>query len=361
MAVIGSIIDNKYEILKLIGRGGMSEVYLAMDVNLNKQWAVKEIKKENTPESKIAVESAMIEAGLIKELDHPSIPRIVDILDYDEVVYIIMDYIEGEPLSHILSREEALSEEAVLIIAESICNVLIYLHSQEPPIIYDKLIFINELNDKIYMLYRPLNNRQAGGNVYGFLDNLILKIKKYNAELTDACDELHVFFADVNHYKVSEIVELLNRVYPRIYREIKAPETEIKLNKLDTIIDSRGNDGTTFLDVSSRTSNGNEIKEKIKSIIKLIAKDNSCIIDVNNVDDVLSVINDSFEKEFNKEDVSDSFQTYYVKDNQIIRNDSEWYSTCIGAWNDEEKKYYIECYHNSTLFSKENETCIKSS
>ena len=46
MAVIGSIIDNKYEILKLIGRGGMSEVYLAMDVNLNKQWAVKEIKKE---------------------------------------------------------------------------------------------------------------------------------------------------------------------------------------------------------------------------------------------------------------------------------------------------------------------------
>lgn len=136
MAVIGSIIDNKYEILKLIGRGGMSEVYLAMDVNLNKQWAVKEIKKENTPESKIAVESAMIEAGLIKELDHPSIPRIVDILDYDEVVYIIMDYIEGEPLSHILSREEALSEDAVLIIAESICNVLIYLHSQEPPIIY---------------------------------------------------------------------------------------------------------------------------------------------------------------------------------------------------------------------------------
>lgn len=148
-------------------------------------------------------------------------------------------------------------------------------------ILDDKLIFINELNDKIYMLYRPLNNRQAGGNVYGFLDNLILKIKKYNAELTDACDELHVFFADVNHYKVSEIVELLNRVYPRIYREIKAPETEIKVNKLDTIIDSRGNDGTTFLDISSRTSNGNEIKEKIKSIIKLIAKDNSCIIDVN--------------------------------------------------------------------------------
>lgn len=136
MAVIGNIIDNKYEILKLVGRGGMSEVYLAMDTNLNKQWAVKEIKKTGSTESQIAVESAIVEAGLIKELDHPSIPRIVDILDYDEVVYIIMDYIEGEPLSHILKREEKLPEELVLSIAESICNILIYLHSNEQPIIY---------------------------------------------------------------------------------------------------------------------------------------------------------------------------------------------------------------------------------
>lgn len=45
MAIIGTLIEGKYEILKLIGKGGMSEVYLAMDKNLNKQWAVKEIKK----------------------------------------------------------------------------------------------------------------------------------------------------------------------------------------------------------------------------------------------------------------------------------------------------------------------------
>lgn len=101
--------------------------------------------------------------------------------------------------------------------------------------------------------------------------------------------------------------------------------------------------------------------EPLSVFIKSIYYADSDANEVLNVDDVLSVINDSFEKEFNKEDVSDSFQTYYVKDNQIIRNDSEWYSTCIGAWNNEEKKYYIECYHNSTLFSKENETCIVGS
>ena len=45
MATIGQVIDDKYEILKLIGQGGMSKVYLAMDKRLNKQWAIKEIEK----------------------------------------------------------------------------------------------------------------------------------------------------------------------------------------------------------------------------------------------------------------------------------------------------------------------------
>lgn len=48
MAEIGSVIDGKYEILREIGHGGMSVVYLAMDTHLNKQWAVKEIKKKGS-------------------------------------------------------------------------------------------------------------------------------------------------------------------------------------------------------------------------------------------------------------------------------------------------------------------------
>ena len=48
MAEIGSVIDGKYEILRKIGQGGMSVVYLAMDTHLNKQWAVKEIRKKAT-------------------------------------------------------------------------------------------------------------------------------------------------------------------------------------------------------------------------------------------------------------------------------------------------------------------------
>ena len=80
MAVIGSVIDGKYEILKLIGKGGMSEVYLAMDKNLNKQWAVKEIKRQaRNRNNEVIVQSAIAEANMMKKLDHPCLPRIVDI------------------------------------------------------------------------------------------------------------------------------------------------------------------------------------------------------------------------------------------------------------------------------------------
>ena len=79
---IGTIIDGKYEVLKQIGKGGMSIVYLAMDKRLNKQWAVKEIKKTtNGKQDEIIVNSLLAEANLMKKLDHPALPRIVDIIE----------------------------------------------------------------------------------------------------------------------------------------------------------------------------------------------------------------------------------------------------------------------------------------
>lgn len=137
MAEIGTIIHGKYEILKSIGKGGMSKVYLAMDQNLNKQWAVKEIeKKKNDKNNEVMIQSAIAEANLIKKLDHPSLPRIVDILNKEDVIYIVMDYIEGEPLSKILTKQGPQSQELVIQWAKELCKVLDYLHTQNPPIIY---------------------------------------------------------------------------------------------------------------------------------------------------------------------------------------------------------------------------------
>ena len=137
VAEIGTFLEGKYEILKLIGRGGMSKVYLAMDKNLNKQWAVKEIQKRGTrEESKIFIQSALAEANLMKKLDHPCLPRIVDIIEREEVIYVVMDYIEGEPLNRVLDKEGAQEQEKVIRWAKDLCGALNYLHHQTPPIIY---------------------------------------------------------------------------------------------------------------------------------------------------------------------------------------------------------------------------------
>lgn len=134
---IGSVIDGKYEILKQIGKGGMSIVYLAMDKRLNKQWAVKEIKKTvNGKQDEIIVNSLLAEANLMKRLDHPALPRIVDIIDSGQTIYVVMDYIEGESLDKILNEYGAQPQELVIEWAKQLCDALGYLHSQKPPIIY---------------------------------------------------------------------------------------------------------------------------------------------------------------------------------------------------------------------------------
>lgn len=82
------------------------------------------------------VNSLQVEANLMKRLDHPALPRIVDIINSDETICIIMDYIEGETLEKILERYGAQPEDVVVEWAMQLCDALMYLHSQNPPIIY---------------------------------------------------------------------------------------------------------------------------------------------------------------------------------------------------------------------------------
>lgn len=137
MARIGEVIDGKYEILREIGRGGMSVVYLAMDKRLNKQWAIKEFRKDKDDAGKqVALKALLDEANLMKRLDHPTLPRIVDIIDDNTTVYIVMDYIEGESLNKVLDAYGAQPQEAVIEWAKQLSEVLDYLHTQSPPVIY---------------------------------------------------------------------------------------------------------------------------------------------------------------------------------------------------------------------------------
>lgn len=139
MLEIGSIIDGKYKILNKIGQGGMSVVYLAMNERANKQWAIKEVRKDGVKDYDVVRQGLIAETDILKRLNHPHLPSIIDVIDRDDTFLIVMDYIEGKSLDHWLKKDGAQPQEKVVVWAKQICDVLGYLHSRKPPIIYRDL------------------------------------------------------------------------------------------------------------------------------------------------------------------------------------------------------------------------------
>ena len=135
MIRIGEIIDGRYEILKEIGRGGMSIVYLAMDNRLNKSIVVKEIRRRDNSNNKLLMDSLKQESDLLKNLDHAALPKIYDII-YRGDIYVVMDYIEGESLNRKLKREGKIQAKEVINYGRQLAKVLSYLHNRPTPIIY---------------------------------------------------------------------------------------------------------------------------------------------------------------------------------------------------------------------------------
>ena len=136
MLEIGSLIDGKYKILNKVGQGGMSVVYLAMNEKANKQWAVKEVRKDGIKDFEVVKQGLVAETDILKKLNHPNLPSIIDVIDQDDSFIIIMDYIQGNSLNKALEEYGAQPQEYVIDWAKQLCDVLGYLHTRTPAIIY---------------------------------------------------------------------------------------------------------------------------------------------------------------------------------------------------------------------------------
>lgn len=132
----GTIIDGKYKILNKIGQGGMSIVYLAMNERANKQWAIKEVRKDVSQNFDVIKQGLITETNMLKKLNHPNLPSIVDVIDTEDTFLIVMDYIEGVTLSVYLEENGPVNQADVVDWALQLCDVLSYLHTRDVPIIY---------------------------------------------------------------------------------------------------------------------------------------------------------------------------------------------------------------------------------
>jgi formylglycine-generating enzyme required for sulfatase activity len=130
----GQILNDRYCILKLFGQGGFGAVYQAWDINMDRLVALKE-NLDTTPQ---AQRQFYREAQILFDLSHPNLPRVMDhFVVPNQGQYLMMEYIEGQDLREMLIEAGGpLLEAQVLPWIDQICDALIYLHSQNPPIIH---------------------------------------------------------------------------------------------------------------------------------------------------------------------------------------------------------------------------------
>ena len=126
------MVDGKYRILKPLGTGGEGCVFLALNENAYKFWAIKVVAKGRKGRNGSELE-------LWKHFSHPNLPEVVDVIETETEILIVMDYIEGKNAANILKEHGKVKPRQAVIWGIQICRVLHYLHSQEPPVVYGDL------------------------------------------------------------------------------------------------------------------------------------------------------------------------------------------------------------------------------
>lgn len=127
------VYHNRYKLIRVLGKGGMGNVYLVQDLKLQHVWAMKQLHEKA---SLIMRQSFMKEIDILSQLKYYAFPRIVDRFEEDGTLYVVMDYIEGISLLEAMQINMN-NDELFVQWMQELCDHLSYLHHQKPyPLIY---------------------------------------------------------------------------------------------------------------------------------------------------------------------------------------------------------------------------------
>ncbi len=138
----GTVLKDKYKITRLVGGGGMAWVYQVERLSDRSIWALKELRpqSDDPEEQALALRLFQQEAIILSDLDHPNLPKVIDFFEEGSDSFLVMEFIWGQSLEKRLKAANApLLESEVLRWAIQVCDVLDYLHNQDPPIIFRDL------------------------------------------------------------------------------------------------------------------------------------------------------------------------------------------------------------------------------
>jgi eukaryotic-like serine/threonine-protein kinase len=129
----GTLLNERYRIVDILGQGGMGSVYRALDENLGVEVAVKENLFTTDEYSR----QFRLEAVILASLRHQHLPRVTDhFVMGNEGQYLVMDYIEGEDLRQRMERLNTIPEEDAILIGAAVSDALGYLHTRKPPVLH---------------------------------------------------------------------------------------------------------------------------------------------------------------------------------------------------------------------------------
>jgi serine/threonine-protein kinase len=140
----GDILRERYQIRRFISQGGMGNIYQADDLRLEgRVCAIKEVRLDPSlpMETKRQTrEQFQREANVLARLDHPNLPKVSDIFSEGRSDYLVMDFVPGKDLRFLMvearQRDEFLREREVLGWGKQLADAIIFLHSQNPPILH---------------------------------------------------------------------------------------------------------------------------------------------------------------------------------------------------------------------------------
>ena len=157
----------KYEVIDLLGRGGMGLVYRAFDRQLNREVAIKTVTEGLTGDQEM-LKRFYQEAAKTGALKHPNIVTVYDLGEQDGFPYIVMEYLPGDPLDRLIQSGKSQPLASKLRIIEQVCNALAYAHR----------------NDVIHRDVKPANVIVQSDGVVKLLDFGIARQEKTESRLT---------------------------------------------------------------------------------------------------------------------------------------------------------------------------------
>ncbi|BAZ46529.1 serine/threonine protein kinase [Chondrocystis sp. NIES-4102] len=149
-----------YQILRILGRGGMGTTYLAWDRNRAVKGApmLLVLKEMNADMARIAKARELFEreARILKSLEHPGIPKYYDFFVENNHKYIVMELIHGHNLEQLVIQRGATDPERTIRWMIQVCDILVYLHNLEPPLIHRDIkpanLMLRNLDSRLMLL-----------------------------------------------------------------------------------------------------------------------------------------------------------------------------------------------------------------